>query len=181
MKPATIREQWGARHFRLSPTKTLESLPLRQADRELLRDVGLPVGPKTPLRLFLRFEDVEIIHRPRGVCLLEDAGIQKAKKYPKTGHSELDRWVDLTQFVVIGETDRGPIEYAEAGTGEPILYFHGTGVTADAMVAVEASLIDDGFRLIIPNRPGYGKTPLSTHHSATDCANVAAHCWIHWA
>ncbi len=103
MKPATIREQWGARHFRCSPTKAVESLPLRQTDRELLRDIGLPVGPKTPLKLFMRFEDVEVVHRPRGACLLEDAGIEKAKKYPKTGHKELDWWVDLSQFVVIGE------------------------------------------------------------------------------
>jgi pimeloyl-ACP methyl ester carboxylesterase len=77
----------------------------------------------------------------------------------------------LTKVV---ETDSGPIEYSEAGTGDPILYFHGTGVTGDVMLAVESPLIEDGFRLIIPNRPGYGKTPLSTHKSATDCANVAA-------
>jgi pimeloyl-ACP methyl ester carboxylesterase len=77
----------------------------------------------------------------------------------------------LTKVV---ETHRGPIEYSEAGMGDPILYFHGTGVTGDAMVAVEAPLVDEGFRLILPNRPGYGKTPLSTHRSATDCANVAA-------
>lgn len=77
-------------------------------------------------------------------------------------------------FTKVVNTDRGPVEYSEAGAGEPILYFHGTGVTGDAMVAVESPLIDAGFRLIIPNRPGYGKTPLSTHRSANDCANVAA-------
>lgn len=72
------------------------------------------------------------------------------------------------------ETGRGPIEYADAGSGEPLLYFHGTGITADVMVAVESRLIDDGFRLIVPHRPGYGRTPLSSHRSAVDCANVAA-------
>jgi pimeloyl-ACP methyl ester carboxylesterase len=72
------------------------------------------------------------------------------------------------------ETDRGPVEYSEAGTGDPVLYFHGTGVTGDAMVPVESPMIDDGFRLIIPNRPGYGKTPLSPHDSAADCADVTA-------
>ena len=77
----------------------------------------------------------------------------------------------LTKVV---ETDCGPVEYSEAGSGDPVLYFHGTGVTGDAMMVVESSLVDDGFRLIIPNRPGYGRTPLSTHHSAADCANVAA-------
>lgn len=72
------------------------------------------------------------------------------------------------------ETDCGPVEYSEAGAGDPVLYFHGTGVTGDAMVPVESPMIDDGFRLIIPNRPGYGKTPLSPHDSAADCANVTA-------
>jgi pimeloyl-ACP methyl ester carboxylesterase len=72
------------------------------------------------------------------------------------------------------ETRCGPVEYAEAGTGDPVLYFHGTGVTGDVMVTVESPLIDDGFRLIVPNRPGYGKTPLSPHRSADGCANVAA-------
>src|SRR3990172_1280727 len=72
------------------------------------------------------------------------------------------------------ETSRGPIEYSEAGTGDPVLYFHGTGVTGDVMLSVESSMVEDGFRLIVPNRPGYGKTPLFPHHSAAGCADVAA-------
>lgn len=76
-------------------------------------------------------------------------------------------------FTKVVETRCGPVEYSEAGAGEPILYFHGTGVTGDVMVAVESSLINDGFRLIAPNRPGYGRTPLSPHHSAANCARVA--------
>src|SRR5262245_45592739 len=77
----------------------------------------------------------------------------------------------LTQVV---ETRRGPVEYSEAGTGDPVLYFHGTGVTGDVMLAVESPMTDDGFRLIAPNRPGYGRTPLPPHHSAGACASVAA-------
>jgi pimeloyl-ACP methyl ester carboxylesterase len=77
----------------------------------------------------------------------------------------------LTKVV---ETRCGPVEYSEAGTGDPVLYFHGTGVTGDVMLTVETSMIEDGFRLIVPNRPGYGKTPLSPHDSAAGCANVAA-------
>jgi pimeloyl-ACP methyl ester carboxylesterase len=42
------------------------------------------------------------------------------------------------------------------------------------MLAVESPMIDDGFRLIVPNRPGYGRTPLSPHRSAAGCASVAA-------
>ena len=72
------------------------------------------------------------------------------------------------------ETDRGLVEYSDTGSGEPILYFHGSGVTGDAMVAVESPIVDGGFRLIVPNRPGYGRTPLAPNTSAVDCANVAA-------
>ncbi len=72
------------------------------------------------------------------------------------------------------ETARGPVEYSEAGSGDPILYFHGTGVTGDVMLTVESPLVDAGFRLIIPNRPGYGRTPLASHRTAVDCANLAA-------
>src|SRR5687767_4886227 len=77
----------------------------------------------------------------------------------------------LTKVV---ETRCGPVEYSEAATGDPVLYFHGTGVTGDVMVAVESPMINDGFRLIVPNRPGYGRTPLLPHRSAADCASVAA-------
>jgi pimeloyl-ACP methyl ester carboxylesterase len=77
----------------------------------------------------------------------------------------------LTKVV---ETRCGPVEYSDAGAGDPVLYFHGTGVTGDVMVNIESSMIADGFRLIVPNRPGYGRTPLSPHYSATDCSNVAA-------
>ena len=72
------------------------------------------------------------------------------------------------------ETRCGSVEYSDAGSGDPILYFHGTGVTGDVMVSIESHLVDDGFRLIAPNRPGYGRTPLSPHLSAHACADVAA-------
>jgi pimeloyl-ACP methyl ester carboxylesterase len=77
----------------------------------------------------------------------------------------------LTKVV---ETRCGPVEYSDAGAGDPILYFHGTGITGDVMVDVESPLVDEGFRLIAPNRPGYGRTPLSPHRTAADCAGVAA-------
>jgi hypothetical protein len=72
------------------------------------------------------------------------------------------------------DTACGPVEYTDVGTGEVILYFHGTGLTGDAMVPIELPLVESGFRLIVPNRPGYGSTPLSKHRSASDCADVAA-------
>jgi hypothetical protein len=103
MKPVAVREQWGVRHFRRSPAELAESLPLRAADRELLCDTGLPVGPKKTLTLSMRFEDVEIRHQPQQLRLVTGAGLQKGKTFPKTGHKDLDRWADLGTFVVIGE------------------------------------------------------------------------------
>jgi pimeloyl-ACP methyl ester carboxylesterase len=72
------------------------------------------------------------------------------------------------------ETELGPVEYTEAGAGDVVLYFHGTGVTAEAMVRVESAMIAEGFRLIVPNRAGYGKTPLSPHGSAAGFGSLAA-------
>jgi pimeloyl-ACP methyl ester carboxylesterase len=77
----------------------------------------------------------------------------------------------LTKVV---ETRCGPVEYTDVGCGDPILYFHGTGVTGDVMASVESPLIDEGFRLIALNRPGYGQTPLLPHRSAAGCAYLAA-------
>lgn len=72
------------------------------------------------------------------------------------------------------ETASGPVEYTEAGAGPAVLYFHGTGVTGDVMLSVESPLVEAGFRLIIPNRPGYGRTPLGPDRSAVDCGKLFA-------
>ena len=72
------------------------------------------------------------------------------------------------------DTARGPIEYVESGSGLPVVYFHGTGITCDGMLPIEEPVADSGFRLIIPNRPGYGETPLADHRSASACSAVAA-------
>jgi len=59
-------------------------------------------------------------------------------------------------------TDSGPIEYAERGSGEPILAIHGTlGGWDQGLVAAEYLRVN-GFRIIAPSRPGYLGTPLST-------------------
>lgn len=71
------------------------------------------------------------------------------------------------------ETSSGPVEYVEAGSGVPVVYFHGTGVTCDGMLRIEAPLVDSGFRVVIFNRPGYGRTPMADNSSATACALVA--------
>src|SRR5436190_24361960 len=57
------------------------------------------------------------------------------------------------------ETARGQVGYIDAGAGTPLLYFHGTGAGNDLALIMERALVGQGFRLIIPNRPGYLDTP----------------------
>ena len=71
------------------------------------------------------------------------------------------------------ETCHGPVEYIEAGSGTPILYFHGTGITCDGMLPFEEPLVESGLRVIMFNRPGYGATPLADNTSAKACSTVA--------
>jgi pimeloyl-ACP methyl ester carboxylesterase len=79
---------------------------------------------------------------------------------------------DVRSFLLI--TALGPVEYAAAGEGRPVLYFHGTGAANDLIFCIEGALLAEGFQLMVPNRPGYGRTPLSSGRSSSDCADLAA-------
>lgn len=72
------------------------------------------------------------------------------------------------------QTSKGIVEYADLGQGIPILYFHGNDVGNDSVVMMEKSLLDDGFRLIAPNRPGYYGTPVTSGRTPSDCADLSA-------
>lgn len=58
------------------------------------------------------------------------------------------------------EHPTGPVEYLVAGEGEPVLCIHGTGVSNHVVLDIENRMLDEGFQLIIPHRPGYYGTPL---------------------
>lgn len=72
------------------------------------------------------------------------------------------------------DTVIGNVEYCDVGTGRPVLYFHGTGTGNDAAVLLERSLLNSGYRLIVPNRPGYFRTALGQHGSADFCVDLVA-------
>ncbi|MET0194879.1 MAG: alpha/beta hydrolase [Hyphomicrobiaceae bacterium] len=59
----------------------------------------------------------------------------------------------------LASTRAGPIEYAEAGHGEPLLLIHGAGGGYDQGLLVGRDLGKD-FRIIAPSRFGYLKTPV---------------------
>jgi pimeloyl-ACP methyl ester carboxylesterase len=71
------------------------------------------------------------------------------------------------------ETALGHVEYLDAGSGFPVLYFHGTGAGNEAALMLEQSLLPD-CRLIIPNRPGYFGTTPGERGSVRFCADLAA-------
>jgi pimeloyl-ACP methyl ester carboxylesterase len=58
------------------------------------------------------------------------------------------------------ETSLGPVEVAVQGSGPPVLMIHGTPGGSDSSIAMGSFLVDAGFELIAPSRPGYLGTPL---------------------
>lgn len=72
------------------------------------------------------------------------------------------------------ETSLGAVEFLEGGSGSPVLYFHGTGATGEVVAVTERALVDDGFRLIVPHRPGYHGTPITSGRTPQVCADLGA-------
>jgi pimeloyl-ACP methyl ester carboxylesterase len=71
-------------------------------------------------------------------------------------------------------TAAGPVEYADRGSGEPLLAVHGTlGGWDQGLVATEF-FRTNGFRIIAPSRPGYLSTPLSTGHTPEEQGDALA-------
>jgi len=71
------------------------------------------------------------------------------------------------------ETRCGPIEYAEAGKGRPVLIVHGAGGGFDQGIAFGADLARRGLRTIAMSRFGYLRTPMPADASAA--AQATAH------
>jgi pimeloyl-ACP methyl ester carboxylesterase len=70
----------------------------------------------------------------------------------------------------------GPIEYAVAGEGPPVLVVHGAGGGFDQGLALGDSLARAGFRVIAMSRFGYLRTPLPA--DATAPAQADAHACL---
>jgi len=71
-------------------------------------------------------------------------------------------------------TPCGPIEYAEAGNGPPVLVIHGAGGGFDQGLELAQPLIDAGFRVIAVSRFGYLHTPISAVASPETQADAHA-------
>ncbi len=76
----------------------------------------------------------------------------------------------------IAETPCGPIEYAVAGNGPPVLVVHGAGGGFDQGMDFGESLVERGFRVIAMSRFGYLRTPLPA--DASSAAQADAHACL---
>jgi pimeloyl-ACP methyl ester carboxylesterase len=81
-----------------------------------------------------------------------------------------------TSGSVVIATACGPIEYADAGSGMPVLAIHGAGGGFDAGLQLGQGLIDRGFRVIAPSRFGYLRTPMPA--DASPMAQADAHACL---
>ena len=81
------------------------------------------------------------------------------------------------ELSIVAQTSRGPVEYAELGRGQPVLYVHGTPGGYDQLyLMLRAEYGDRGpaFRAIVPSRPGYLRTPLSAGRTFAEQADTMA-------
>lgn len=74
----------------------------------------------------------------------------------------------------IASTAAGPIEFAQRGSGIPLLSIHGAGGGFDQGLANAAELVGDGFRVIAPSRFGYLGTPIPADTSPAAQADAHA-------
>jgi pimeloyl-ACP methyl ester carboxylesterase len=74
----------------------------------------------------------------------------------------------------IVETSLGPVEVGRRGTGEPVLFVHGTPGGSDSSLAMGRFLAEAGFEVIAASRPGYLGTPLAGRESIDDQADLYA-------
>jgi pimeloyl-ACP methyl ester carboxylesterase len=72
----------------------------------------------------------------------------------------------------VADTPCGPIEYAIAGAGPPLLVVHGAGGGFDQGLIIGAPLIKAGYQVIAVSRFGYLRTPLPQDASAVAQADA---------
>lgn len=72
----------------------------------------------------------------------------------------------------IVQVENGAIEYRTAGNGPAILVLNGGHTNCNSPLGHEQFLLSLGYQLIIPSRPGYGKTPSSTGKTAEAFADA---------
>jgi pimeloyl-ACP methyl ester carboxylesterase len=76
----------------------------------------------------------------------------------------------------IAQTSKGRIEYTLLGSGPVVLVFHGTSSNCFS-TDLAGPLVEAGFSVLTPSRPGYGRTPLNVGKTAAQLAERWLPCW----
>ncbi len=105
-----------------------------------------------------------------GILAAGSAGLAHAA-YRRAIHRARERIAEGSR---IAERPCGPIEYAVAGVGPPVLFVHGAGGGYDQGLDFSRALVDDGLRVIAMSRFGYLRTPLPADASAAAQADAHA-------
>lgn len=71
-------------------------------------------------------------------------------------------------------TGRGPVQYADRGTGSALLSVHGTPGGCDQGLLMAEFCRANGFRVLAPSRPGYLGTPLAAGRTPQEQADLLA-------
>src|SRR2546425_3681341 len=72
----------------------------------------------------------------------------------------------------MAQMEKGPIEYRVVGKGPAVLVLNGGHTNCNSPLGHEQFFLDQGYQLVIPSRPGYGKTPSSTGRTAEAFADA---------
>jgi pimeloyl-ACP methyl ester carboxylesterase len=88
-------------------------------------------------------------------------------------HRKLIR-IDGERMIDVIQTNKGPVEYRSIGSGRVVLVLNGGHTDCRSPFLHEAFFLENGFRVIIPSRPGYGKTPSSSGRTAEAFADTIA-------
>jgi pimeloyl-ACP methyl ester carboxylesterase len=115
-----------------------------------------------------------VIDRRRVGVALAALGLLSAAPVYASYRAELKRARARIAGSRLAQTRFGPIEYALAGSGPPVLFIHGAGGGFDQGLAFGADLATAGFRLIAMSRFGYLRTPLPDDASAAAQADAHA-------
>ena len=71
----------------------------------------------------------------------------------------------------VAQTSKGHIEYTLLGSGPVVLVCHGTSSNCFS-TDLAGPLVESGFSVLTPSRPGYGRTPLETGRTAAEAVQA---------
>ncbi len=73
-----------------------------------------------------------------------------------------DKLAELDAASEVARTSAGAVEFVARGEGPAVLVFHGMPGGYDQAMLLGSGLLEAGFQIIAPSRPGYLRTPLAT-------------------